>query len=196
MHGCRGIGGRVPYQGPKFMLRIIVRTIESISTLLGYLGGTSFLILSFYMSWDVMGRKFGFPYSGVSDEISGYTLAAAGSLALAHALNSGAHVRIVVVSEVLPPGMQKVLRYGATVTMGIFAAFLAYYSWRLAASSAAIDARSISILRAPIAIPQAAMATGFTALALQAAVAVFLRPLSGMPEGRLPSEPSASDAEI
>ena len=68
--------------------------MSSISRAAAWVGGATFLVLCFYITIDVLGRRYGGPYSGVTDEISGYVLAIAGTLGLAHAMRVGAHVRI------------------------------------------------------------------------------------------------------
>jgi TRAP-type C4-dicarboxylate transport system permease small subunit len=141
-----------------------------ISTAMAYLSGAAFLLLSFYITYDVLGRRYGFTYSGVTDEMSGYVLAVAGTGGLAYALRIGAHVRIDLLIPMMPRKARAILNLGNIALIGLFAGQLAYYSWLSAIESFEIGARGISLLQAPLAIPQSLMAAGLTALALQAVV--------------------------
>lgn len=152
------------------------RLIEAIAVGLGYLSGASFLLLSIYISWEALARKLNLPYTGVSDEISGYVLAIAGAWGMAYALSIGDHVRIEAVTTLLPARIQQALHSFAILLVAIFAAFLSYYAWKQGVESAAIDARGMSGLRAPIAIPQFGMALGLTMLTIQS-IAILVRRL-------------------
>jgi TRAP-type C4-dicarboxylate transport system permease small subunit len=141
---------------------------------LAYLAGALLLLASFYITVDVLGRKFVGVSSGVTDEFGGYALAIGGMWALAFALTTGAHVRIDVLLPHFPRPVQLVLNYLALVLMGAFAAIVAWYAWKLAGESYATAARAMSFLGTPLFIPQGAFALGFTLLALQATVMLLV----------------------
>lgn len=168
------------------------RLIDLISAAISYVSGAAFLFLAYYISWDVAGRYFGFPYSGVSDEVSGYTLAVAGTWGMAHALRHDSHVRIEALVQVLPPVLQRVLAMTAYATMAFFAALLSWYSWRLAYESGVIGKTGISMLQAPLVVPQSLLAAGLTMLTIQA-VAMLLRSAVTLRNGGPPDagEPGA-----
>ena len=67
---------------------------DRLSQLIALISGVLFLILSFYITADALGRTFGGPYSGFTNDISVYTLAAAGTWGFAQALRTAAHVRV------------------------------------------------------------------------------------------------------
>jgi TRAP-type C4-dicarboxylate transport system permease small subunit len=151
------------------VFRTLSRAIDSLSELLAYLSGAAFLILSFYITWDSVARYVGLPFTGISDEISSYVLAIAGTWGMAYALNVGAHVRIdLLIAHVGP-----VLRHSLDLLAGgltmCFAALLAYYAWGQAAEALELGTRSITVLQAPLAIPQGLVAIGYTLLAIQGA---------------------------
>ncbi|MGE3986323.1 TRAP transporter small permease [Pseudorhodoplanes sp.] len=93
-------------------------------------------------------------------ELSGSLLAAASFLALAGTLKAGAHIRITMLMQVLPPR----LRYGLELwTFGAAAMFSGYIAWQLATFayvSFQYDEVSPGVVRFPLAIPQTAMALG------------------------------------
>lgn len=135
---------------------------------MAYLSGALFLLTSFYITVDVVGRKFFGISSAVTDEVGGYTLALGGMWGLAYTLRTGGHVRIDVLLPHLPPRIQGWLNYLALTLMALFAVVIAVYAWRLALDSLAGDARSMSFTQTPLFLPQSLMALGLTALALQA----------------------------
>ena len=56
--------------------------MDRITTLMALAGGAMFLPLAFYMTIDAASRGLGGPFTGVSDEFGGYTLAFGGTWAL------------------------------------------------------------------------------------------------------------------
>jgi TRAP-type C4-dicarboxylate transport system permease small subunit len=141
---------------------------------MAYLGGAFLFLISIYITADVLGRKFVGVSSAATDEIGGYALAIGGLWALAFCLTTGAHVRIDILLPHFPARLREGLNYAALVLLTAFAAIVAWYAWKLALESFATDARAMSFLRTPLALPQACMALGFTLLALQGAVMLFV----------------------
>jgi TRAP-type C4-dicarboxylate transport system permease small subunit len=152
---------------------------------MAYVAGASLLLASFYITGDVLGRRFFGVSSKVTDEFGGYALAIGGMWALAFALTTGAHVRIDVLLPHLPGRLQSVLHYAAIVAMALFASVLAFYTWKLAIESFTTDARAMSFLRTPLFAPQGALALGFTLLTLQAAVIIAVGVADSLRLGRL-----------
>lgn len=143
--------------------------IDGIAKLLAYCAGASFLLLALYITYDALARYFGLPYSGITDEISAYVLGVAGTWGMAYALKVGAHVRIDLVIGHLGPRSRHLFDILAGATTLIFAGLLAYYGWGQAAEAYEIGTRSITVLRAPLAVVQALISVGYTLLAIQAA---------------------------
>lgn len=144
--------------------------LDRLATAMAYVAGAVLLAISFFITIDVLGRKFVGMSSGVTDEFGGYALAIGGLWALAFGLTTGGHVRIDILLPRFPRRVQALLNYTALLLMGCFASVLAYYSWKLAIESFTTDARAMSFLRTPLFLPQGSMALGFTMLTLQAAI--------------------------
>src|SRR5918996_2501906 len=125
----------------------ILDLIGRLAAVMAWLSGLTFLLLAFYITVDTLGRSFGGPYSGFTDDISAFALAAAGTWASAYALQVGAHVRIDLLLPRLPRVLRHCLDQIALALAGLFAALLASYAWELAAGSYALGARSISVLQ-------------------------------------------------
>ncbi len=150
------------------VFKTLSRAVDALSIAIAYLSGASFLVLSFYITYDSLARDFGLPFSGISDEMSSYVLAVSGTWAMAYGLRIGAHVRIDLVVSHLGPRARRLLDGVATGITGAFAILLAVFAWRQALESHALGTRSITPLRALLEIPQALVAVGFTLLAMQA----------------------------
>lgn len=165
--------------------RLALHALDRIAVGMAYVAGAALLLASFYITVDVLGRRFFHFSSKATDEFGGYALLVGGMWALAFALTTGAHVRIDVLMPYMPAWLQSVLHYTAMVTMTVFAAIIAFYSWRLAIESFTTDARAMSFLRTPLFIPQGLLSIGFTLLAVHGAVIFLVGVLESLREGRL-----------
>ena len=165
------------------MTRRLLGGLDGVATAMAYIAGAVFIALAFYLTVDVIGRKFFHMSTAVSDEYGGYALAVGGMWALAHTLRTGGHVRIDILLPYLPRTVRAVLDYGALVFMVIFASMLAIYAWHLAIDSFAGDGRAMSFLRTPLFVPQGLMALGFTVLSLEA-IAILLVGIADSLHGR------------
>ena len=179
--------------------RQILAVFDRVATAMAYAAGALFIALSFYLTIDVVGRKFFHLSTAVSDEYGGYALALGGMWALAYTLRTGGHVRIDVLLPYLPRTIRAVLDYGALAIMVLFASVIAVYSWRLAIDSFTTDARAMSFLRTPLFVPQGAMALGFSVLGLEAIAILVVGIVESMRLGRLAAletgEGEATDME-
>lgn len=146
----------------------IEKKMSSIATVMAYISGGLFLLLSLYVTIDVTSRKLGGPFTAVTDEISAYVLTTGAMWALAYALKSGGHVRVDLLLPYLPAGLRGILDGLAVLMMAFFSLVLSFYSWKLAFFSYTIKAIEPSFLETPLVIPQSLMAIGFSFLFLEA----------------------------
>ena len=150
----------------------LVRAVDCVFIWPGYLAGALYFVLAFFVTYDVLARKWGaavgLPTTRVTDEISGYLLALAATWGFAFALRTGGHVRV----DVMFPYMARRLRIAADVVaqllMAVFAATIAWKIWSLVADSLENDMRSSTYLVTPLYIPQGILGVGFSLLALAA----------------------------
>ena len=175
--------------------RAIPWAVDRLSVALGYLAGAMYVVLAFFITYDVLARKWGsylgLPTTQVTDEISGYMLALAATWGLAYALRSGSHVRIDVVFPYLTPRLKVVADLLALLLMALFAAVVSWKIWALVADSWQSGLRSSTYLLTPLYVPQIILGVGFTLLAL-AAMCTVLAMLSGPePTQARPAEPPA-----
>ncbi len=99
-------------------------------------------------------------------ELSGSLLAAASFLALAGTLKAGAHIRITMLLQALPPRARYILELW---TFGAAALFSAYIAWQIANFawiSFQFGEVSPGVVRFPLAVPQTAMAVGAVILTI------------------------------
>src|SRR5262245_27633505 len=149
------------------------RAVDLVFAWPGYLAGALYICLAFFITYDVLARKWGgyvgLPTTRVTDEISGYVLAVAATWGFAFALRTGSHVRIDVLFPYLGPRLRTAVDVLAQILMAVFAAIVAWKIWTLVADSLESDMRSSTYLLTPLYIPQGILGVGFTLLALAAA---------------------------
>ena len=89
-------------------MRGLERALDRIFLGTGYLAGALFMGLAFFVTYDVLARKWGdvvgLPTTRVTDEISGYILVLAATWGFAYTLRADAHVRIDVLLPTCPDG--------------------------------------------------------------------------------------------
>jgi TRAP-type C4-dicarboxylate transport system permease small subunit len=107
----------------------------------------------------IVSRQVGFHVAG-TDAYAGYSMAAAGFLALAHTLKRNEHIRVTLLLGKLGPRARHALELWALTAAVCLAALFAFYSIRLAWVSRSINDMSTSSDATPLWIPQIAMAVG------------------------------------
>jgi TRAP-type C4-dicarboxylate transport system permease small subunit len=154
--------------------------LERVFLWTGYLAGALFFGLAFFVTYDVLARKWGsavgLPTTRVTDEISGYVLVLAATWGLAYTLRTDAHVRIDVLLPHMPPRLRTLADRLAWLLMAGFAGLLAWRIWVLVEDSWETGIRSSTYLLMPLWVPQGILGVGFSLLALAAIVSVFSGP--------------------
>ena len=148
------------------VLACIQRVEDRIVGAMAYFCGALFLLLAFYTTFDVIGRRYLGIFSGVTDEMSEYALAIGASWALAYTLKAGGHVRVDILLDKFTPPARRLADALAMVVMAVFSATVAFVLWKLVAASFAIGATGHSIIQTPQWIPQACAALGYSFLTL------------------------------
>ena len=139
----------------------------------GCVAGATILVLAEIVARKVFGTSLDFAW-----EFAAYLCAAAFLLGAGHALATGAHVRVQLVLDALPPRGARALDFLSAVVVVLIAGYLAWAVGKLAWNSFADGTRSFlpsNVLLYPF---QAAFAVGALLLLLQALarVARFFRP--------------------
>ena len=107
----------------------------------------------------ILGRQFHFHLPG-TDAYAGYSMAAAGFLALAHTLKKGEHIRVTLIIGRLTGGTRRVLEMWSLSVAVLLSGLFAFYACRLVWQSHAFNDMSTSNDATPLWIPQIAMAVG------------------------------------
>ena len=150
----------------------LARAVDCVFIWPGYLAGALYFVLAFFVTYDVLARKWGgyvgLPTTRVTDEISGYLLALAATWGFAFTLRTGGHVRVDVMFPYLARGLRTAVDVLAQLLMGAFAATIAWKIWSLVVDSLQSDMRSSTYLLTPLYVPQGILGIGFSLLALAA----------------------------
>lgn len=125
----------------------------------------------------IVGRQVGFYIAG-TDAYAGYSMAAAGFLALAHTLKCNEHIRVTLLLGRLQGRARHALEMWALSCGVLLAALFAYYACRLAWVSRSFNDISTGSDATPLWIPQLAMAVG-TVILLVALIDEWVLELRG-----------------
>ena len=107
----------------------------------------------------VLGRQFHFHVPG-TDAYAGYTMAAAGFLALAHTLKRNEHIRVTLVLGKLTGGARRGLELWSLSAAVLLSGLFAWFSLRLVMQSHEFNDISTGNDATPLWMPQLAMALG------------------------------------
>ena len=99
-------------------------------------------------------------------DFAGYALAAASFLALAHTLRRGAHIRVTLVSDRLPPALRRAADLAVLALAAGIAAFATWFTVALIAESLHYGDVSPGMVAVPLWIPQIPVAAGLALLTL------------------------------
>ena len=126
----------------------------------------------------ILGRLLNFHLPG-SDAYAGYSMAAAGFLALAHTLRKNEHIRVTLLIGRLTGGARRGLELWALTAAVLLAGLFAWFSLRLVWQSHQFNDMSTGNDATPLWIPQIAMAVG-TVLLFVAFVDEWVQELRGL----------------
>ena len=126
----------------------------------------------------ILGRLLDFHLPG-TDAYAGYSMAAAGFLALAHTLRKNEHIRVTLLIGRLTGGARRGLALWALTAAVLLAGLFAWFSLRLVWQSHQFNDMSTGNDATPLWIPQIAMAVG-TVLLFVAFVDEWVQELRGL----------------
>ena len=163
-------------------IQTIKRLMDRFFLWTGYLAGILFMIIAFFITYDVIARKWGhvlgIPTTRVTDEISGYLMALAVTWGFGYTLRTEGHVRIDVLVPYMPQRVRRWMDFIAMWTTGFLACLFAWKVWLLVIDSLQTGMRSSTYLLTPLWIPQGILGIGFSFLA----VAAILTPICAFAE--------------
>lgn len=115
-------------------------------------------------------------------DFTGFFLAAASFLALAHTIRQGAHIRVTLFISHLPDSIARPLEYLCIAVAATISVYFSYYTAVLVRESYQFHDLSSGMIAVPLWIPQTAMLIGLTILSI-ALIDEFI----GLIRGRTPS---------
>jgi TRAP-type mannitol/chloroaromatic compound transport system permease small subunit len=155
-------------------IRLVTQMMDRVLLWTGYLAGMLFMFLAFFITYDVLARKWGgalgIPTTRVTDEISGYFLVLAATWGFAYALRADAHVRIDVLLPYMPRWLRAFVDFLALILTAALSWIFAWKIWVLVLDSLETGIKSSTYLLTPLWLPQGILWVGFILLALTALV--------------------------
>jgi len=144
--------------------------VERLGYLMGCAAGWLFVVCAFFVTADVLGRKFLGISSKATVEVTGYMLAFGIAWGLTDALTTRAHIRVDVLVTRLPAWVRVYMHGLALLFLVLLNIFLAWRGWAVVGESWLFWARDSSALATPLVIPQGLWALGITVFAVLAAL--------------------------
>ena len=139
------------------------RTLDWLYDAAAWLAALAMIGVLVWVLLSIVSRQLGFNVPGI-DAYAGYSMAAAGFLALAHTLKRNEHMRVTLLIGRLKGGAGRALRMWSLTAAVLLAALFAYYSVRLAWQSHVINDVSTGNDATPLWLPQLTMALGTVVL--------------------------------
>lgn len=140
------------------------RSIRILANVCGWLAAAFLAGIAVATALQIVARQFGQPLE--TTELSGFFLAAATFLALAHTFVMGGHVRLGLVADFAPPGLRRAFEVWACA----FAAMIVGYAgWQMAEftiETYRFGDLSPGMLAVPLWIPQSAVCLGLFVMLL------------------------------
>ncbi len=147
-----------------------MRIFESVIRWTGYIGGWGgavfILLMAVLITVDVIGRAFGMP-TYVAVEMSGYMLIGIVFLGLAYTQKKGKHIKIIILTDKLPPRVRQLLEIA---TLFAAVAFIGWFTWSTfdpAKVNYVQKITSLTIVSTPLWIPYAFVTIGLGMLGLE-----------------------------
>lgn len=131
-------------------------------------GGALIAVTALIIAGDVVSRNIFGTVAFNAFELSTYLFAAAVALGLASTALNGAHIRIDIVLQKLPPAPKRLLNCLAYVSLAVLAVCMVWFAVELVLESHARGVRSNSAMAVKLYVPQAFWALGLCVFALAA----------------------------
>lgn len=131
----------------------------------GALGALFLCAIAATVLTSIVSRLLGFSIPGLT-AYAGYCMAASSFLALAYTFERGGHIRVSILLQHLDGARRRVAELWCLAVGSYFAAYLAYFSFKMVQISIRIGDVSQAPDATPLWIPQLGMAFGATVLAI------------------------------
>jgi TRAP-type C4-dicarboxylate transport system permease small subunit len=146
------------------------RSLDRLGYGMSCMAGWLFVACAFFVSFDVISRKFFGFSSQATVELTGYMLACGIAWGLAGALTTRSHIRVDLLVMRLPPRVRVYMHALALAFLAVLNFFLVWRCWAVVNDAWLFGARDSSAIRTPLIIPQGLWAFGITVFSLLAVV--------------------------
>jgi TRAP-type C4-dicarboxylate transport system permease small subunit len=136
--------------------------LERLSRLMGCVAGWVFVACAFFVTFDVISRKFAGFSTRSTTEITGYMLALGLTWGLAHALATRAHIRVDMLVSRMPLLLRASMHAVALAFLAVTVFFFVWRGWAVVFESWEFRAQDTSALSIPLIVPQSLWAFGIT----------------------------------
>ena len=136
--------------------------IERVGYVMGCAGGWLSVVCAFFITLDVLGRKFFGVSSKATVELTGYMLAFGIAWGLTDALTTRCHIRVDVLVTRMPQGLRAYMHALALAFLVVLNFFFVWRGWAVVEESWMFGAHDSSAITTPLIIPQGLWAAGMT----------------------------------
>lgn len=136
--------------------------IERVGYVMGCAAGWIFVACSFFIAFDVLGRKFFGVSSKATVELTGYALAFGIAWGLTDALTTRVHIRVDVLVTRMPQGLRVYMHALALAFLVVLNVFFVWRGWAVVGESWMFGAHDSSAITTPLVVPQGLWAAGMT----------------------------------
>ena len=157
-------GRRTPALYLLLGFREVTRKADRLYFILGFVCGLELLLLAFFITYQVIARKLGWPHAPGTDVMSGYVLAMAATWAFSYSLRTDAHVRIDVLLPRMSPRIRAVSDWLALGGIAFLGCVTAWKMWENVVNNYQNGTLTNDYPLTPLFIPKIVVALGFTLL--------------------------------
>ncbi|APE45564.1 hypothetical protein BOO69_17295 [Sulfitobacter alexandrii] len=140
------------------------RTVRKLANFCGWLAAAFLAGIAVATAIQIVARQFGRPVE--TTELSGFFLAAATFLALAHTFVMGGHVRLALVADFAPKTLRRAFEIWACVFAALTVGYAAWHVTAFTYDTYRFGDLSPGLLAVPLWIPQSAICLGLWVMLL------------------------------
>ena len=149
-------------------MRASTKFLDRTYLVMGWICGLELLLLGFFVTYQVLARKWGWVQAPATTTMSGYVLAMAATWSFSYALRTGSHVRIDVMLPFMGVKTRRLADLAAVGSIGFIATITAWKLWVTIIRDYNIHKITLDYPLTPVWIPKLVVGLGFSFLAFAA----------------------------
>lgn len=159
--------------GGDIVVNLYKKTVNGLSSFMGYLCGMGILVMGIILFYEVIRRYFFNAPTIWTQEISVYIFMWCMFGGSAYALQKGKHVNIDLLTVRLSEKKQSLMKILTSIAGVLFCSEVSFQAWEMVQKTIKYQKHSPTPLQVPMWIPQTALLVGFVLLTLQFAVIIL-----------------------